>query len=140
MSLFIRVVAAAGLAVNSYLHFSVAGDYDANTATISQGTVFRIEAGVAALAAVLILLTAHRAAAAFALLVSIGSLAAVLLYRYVDLGALGPLPNMYEPTWYTEKTLSAIAEAVAALAAALALVRRRARPAVTAGAQGRHAG
>ncbi|GLZ43662.1 hypothetical protein [Actinokineospora sp. NBRC 105648] len=143
MSLPLRAVAAAGLAVNAFLHLRVAGDYDGNVATISQGTVFRVEAVIAVLAALAVLATAHRAAAAFALLVSIGSLAAVLLYHYVDLGALGPLPNMYEPTWYTEKTLSAIAEAIAALAAGTALLLRPTRtPATTPEAgqpHGRHA-
>jgi hypothetical protein len=41
-----------------------------------------------------------------------------VLYRYVDVGAFGPVPNMYDPFWApAEKTLSAVAEAVAALAA-----------------------
>jgi hypothetical protein len=31
--------------------------------------------------------------------VGASALAAVLLYRYVDLGPLGPLPDMYENTW-----------------------------------------
>jgi hypothetical protein len=34
-------------------------------------------------------------------------------YRYVDPGAIGPLPDMYEPVWFPEKTLAGIAEAVA---------------------------
>ena len=36
--------------------------------------------------------------------------AAVMLYRYVDIPAIGPLPAMYEPVWFFEKTLSAVAE------------------------------
>ncbi len=59
-----------------------------------------------------------------ALLVAAGGVGAVLLYQYVDVGAVGPLPNMYEPLSYPEKTNSLIAEAVAALAA-LALHRAR---------------
>jgi hypothetical protein len=39
------------------------------------------------------------------------------MYRYVDVGGFGPLPDMYDPTWYPEKNLSAVAEAAAALAA-----------------------
>jgi hypothetical protein len=41
-----------------------------------------------------------------------------LVYRYVNVGAFGPFPNMYENIWYTEKTLSAWAEGIGALAAA----------------------
>jgi hypothetical protein len=57
------------------------------------------------------------------------------LYRHVDVGTLGPLPNMYEPAWFPEKTAAAIAEAaglIAALAGLLVLVLRtpprRSRP------------
>ena len=50
-------------------------------------------------------------------LVAFGGVAAVLLYRYVDVGAIGPLPDMYDASWYSEKTWSAIAEAAAAGAA-----------------------
>jgi len=51
------------------------------------------------------------------LLIAAGGVGAVLLYAYIDVGGFGPLPNMYEPIWYPEKTISAVAEAVAALAA-----------------------
>jgi hypothetical protein len=43
--------------------------------------------------------------------------AAVLLYRYVDVGAIGPLPDMYHLTCNPEETLSVIAEGVVVLAA-----------------------
>ena len=49
-----------------------------------------------------------------ALAVAASALGAVLLYRYVDVGALGPLPDMYENTWQVPgKLLSAYAEAAA---------------------------
>ena len=66
---------------------------------------------------VLVLLTRHRFGALVAFLVAAGGLGAVLLYAYVDVGGFGPLPNMYDPIWYPEKTISAIAEAVAAVGA-----------------------
>ena len=88
---------------------------------LSQGQLFRIEAGLALAALVLVLLIPRRWTAAIAFLVAAGGVAAVVLYRYVDVGAFGPLPNMYEPSWYAEKTYSAVAEAVAALAALAAL-------------------
>ncbi|MGH3793809.1 MAG: hypothetical protein ACRDSP_02860 [Pseudonocardiaceae bacterium] len=114
-----RVVVAAGLAYDSYTHFDLAGSYAANVAAISQGTLFRIEAVLAGLAALLVLVTRRRTAAIFALLVASSALGAVLLYRYVniDAGILGLLPDMYEPTWYPEKVLSAVAEAAATIAA-----------------------
>jgi hypothetical protein len=43
----------------------------------------------------------------------------VLLYRYVDVGAIGPVPNMYEPVWYAEKLRSLYAEAAVVVAWAI---------------------
>jgi hypothetical protein len=65
----------------------------------------------------------------FGVLIAGSALGAVLLYRYVDVEVLGPLPNMYEPLWYPEKTLSSVAEALAVLAlgARCAVARRRTR-------------
>lgn len=121
---FFRLVAAAGLCCDAYAHFDLAGNFDANVAAISQGMIFRIDAVFAALAALLVLITRRRIAAVFALLVAGAALSVVLVYRYVDLGVLGPLPNMYEPGWYPEKTFSAVAEAVAVLAAGALLFLR----------------
>lgn len=111
-------MAAAGLGYDAYVHFDLAANFDANRALISQGMLFRVEAAAAVLAALLVLVIRHRAAVSFAVLIAGSALGTVLLYRYVDLGALGPLPDMYEPSWYSEKTYSAIAEAAAILAAA----------------------
>jgi hypothetical protein len=48
---------------------------------------------------------------------------AVVVYRYVDVGKIGPIPNMYDPFWLpTEKWISAIAEAAATIAAAALVV------------------
>lgn len=116
--MFLRVVTAIGLGVDAYVHADLAGQYDGNAGSggISQGNLFRIEAAVASLAALLILLHGRRLAAAFALVVAASALAAVIVTRYYDIGAIGPLPDMYDPAWYTEKTVSAIAEAVALVA------------------------
>jgi hypothetical protein len=121
-----RVVAAAGLAYDAYAHLDLAGNFDANKAVISQGLLFRIEAVFALLAALLVLITRRWPGATVALLVAGSALGAVLLYRYVDLGATGPLPDMYEPTWYAEKSLSALAEAAAILAAGALLFLKQA--------------
>jgi hypothetical protein len=61
-----------------------------------------------------------------ALAVAASALGAVLLYRYVDVGALGPLPDMYENTWQVPgKLLSAYAEAAAIGLAGLGLLTHR---------------
>jgi len=122
----LRLVVVAGLAVDVYVHLHLAAGYDANTAAISEGALFRVEAGVAGLAAVLVLLTRTQIGVMVAFLVAAGGVGAVLLYQYVDVGAVGPLPNMYEPLSYPEKTYSLIAEAVAALAALALLALHRA--------------
>ena len=117
----LAVVVAAGLGVDAYVHWQLAPGFDGIQGTasphISQGGLFRLEAALALIAMLLVLLTRHRFGAVVAFLVAAGGLGAVLLYAYVDVGALGPLPNMYDPIWYPEKTISAIAEVVAAVGA-----------------------
>lgn len=112
-----RVVTAAGFGYDAFAHLDLAANFDANQGLISQGMLFRVEAVAAVFAGLVVLLVRHRAAALFAVLIAGSALGAVLLYRYVDVGALGPLPDMYEPSWYPEKTYSAVAEAAAILAA-----------------------
>lgn len=122
----VRLVTALGLAVDAYVHLNLAGQYAGNVGSgLSQATVFRVEAAVAIVAAVLALATTRRVAQAVVLVVAGSAVVAALLYRYVDLGAIGPLPDMYEPIWYTEKVLSVIAEGVATLGAAITLARAR---------------
>ncbi|ARF55238.1 hypothetical protein [Streptomyces gilvosporeus] len=119
----LRLLTAAGLAVDVYVHVALADAYDSVGTVISQGTLFRAQAAAAALAAVLVLVSArNRWVWAFAFLVAASALGAVLLYRYVDVGSLGPLPNMHEPLWYPKKTASAVAEAVAMVGAAVGFV------------------
>lgn len=114
-------VVAAGLGVDAYVHWHLAPGFDGVKSTaspqISQGQLFRVETALALIAMVLVLVTRRRLAALVALLVAAGGLGAVLLFAYVDVGGWGPLPNMYDPFWYPEKTISAVAEAVAALGA-----------------------
>jgi hypothetical protein len=122
----LRVITAGGLAVDAFVHHDLAARYDPNTGTgpLSQGDLFQIEAVVAVVAALLVLVTGSRVAWLFALLVAGSALAGILFYRYNDPGQLGPLPDMYEPFWYPEKTASMAAEAVATASAALGLVLR----------------
>ena len=123
--LWLRLVASSGLAIDAYVHWNLAPDFDsfigAGPHHVSQGQLFRVEAVLAVIALVLMLFVDHLLTAVLALVTAAGGLAAVLLYRYVDVGAFGPLPDMYDPTWYPEKTISVIAEGVVVLAA-LALI------------------
>jgi len=115
-SLALAVLTAIGLAYDAKVHLHLASGYDAVGSTITQGALFRIEAVVAIVVALAVLLSDHRLVWAAAGLTGLAGVGAVVLYRYVDVGAIGPVPNMYEPIWYGEKTWSAVAEgAVAAL-------------------------
>src|SRR5581483_9364596 len=97
----LRLLTAAGLALDAYVHADLAPTYDFSGKGISQGQLFRIEAAAAALAALLLIaFGTRRLVWAYALLVATAGVGAVLLYRYVDVGALGPLRNMYEPVWF----------------------------------------
>ena len=78
---------------------------------------------MAIVAALLVLIRPRRSSWVAALLVAGSALGAVLLYRYVDVGSLGPLPDMYENTWHVPgKLLSAYAEAAAVVLAGLGLM------------------
>lgn len=127
----LRALVAAGLAIDAYVHAALADVFDVPAGgAITQGQLFLIEAGVASLAALLVLVLPARAAFAVAFLVAASALGAVLLYRYVEVGSLGPLPRMYTPVWTTEKVISAAAEGAAAALAAVGVLsqpRRRER-------------
>lgn len=117
-----RLIVAAGLAVDAYVHVDVAGRYSHNpSGSLHQDKLFLIEAGVASFAALMVFISGHRAAYALAFMVAASALGGVLLYRYQNVGTLGPIPNMYEPLWYMKKTVSAIAEGAAAVAAAFGM-------------------
>ncbi|MGW3045481.1 hypothetical protein ACWC9T_36885 [Kitasatospora sp. NPDC001159] len=125
--LVLRLLAAAGLAVDAVVHARLADQYDAVGDSITQGTLFRAEAAAASLAVVLVLLWRRRSGDLFAWAVAASGLGALLLYRYVDVGALGPLPNMHEPVWFGDKTLAAWAEGVATAALTVLLLGSRRR-------------
>lgn len=115
----LTVLVVAGLAVDAFVHLHLAPAFrGVRSSTLSEDNLFRGEAGAAILAAVALLVRPRRYTAALAFLVAAAGTGAVVVYRYVDVGAFGPFPNMYDPFWApTEKTVSAVAEAVAALAA-----------------------
>lgn len=125
----ITVITTAGLGVDAYVHWQLAPNFDTLTGAasphISQGQLFRLEAVLALIAMLLVLTSRRRVTAGCALLIAAGGLGALLLYGYVDVGGLGPLPDMYDPIWYAQKTISAVAEAVAAAGALCLLLLPR---------------
>jgi hypothetical protein len=128
------VAAAACLAVDAYVHFRDAGFYGAvATSVLSQATLFRVQASMAAAVGLALLARPSRPWWAAALLIAGSAFGAVMLYRYVNVGSLGPIPDMYEPTWASPgKLASAWAEGAATVLAAAGLLvtvsERRHRP------------
>ncbi|HEY4024312.1 MAG TPA: hypothetical protein VGM75_36890 [Pseudonocardiaceae bacterium] len=121
----LRLLTATALVIDAVVHIQLAHRYDLNVeGALSQGELFRIEGGVATLAAALILLAANRTTWALAFGTAASALGAALLYRYVDIGPLGPLPDMYEPYWYPAKVVASVAEAAGTAAAAVGLMHR----------------
>lgn len=107
----LRVLAAAALGISAYVHLHVAHLYDYGS-NLTGTQMFYAQGVVAAIVAVALLVTGNKWVWAAAALVGLVSFAAVMTYRYVDVGAIGPVPNMYDATWQPspDKLLSAIAE------------------------------
>lgn len=107
-----------GLGIDAYVHLHIASSYHlVRTSWLSQTELFRFESALAIVAAIWLLVRPNLVSAVVACLVGAGGVAAVSFYYYVDPGQLGPIPDMYEPVWYSDKTLSFDGEALAALAA-----------------------
>lgn len=114
---------AAALAVDCVIHLTLADVIQlAAPGGVGGGTLFRAQALAAGLAAVLLLATGRRFAYVVAGLVALSAFVPVLLYTYVTVPDLGPIPSMYDPTWSDDKVMSAIAEGAAALLAAIGIV------------------
>jgi len=97
---------------HTYVHIKDARNYDFNGTRITQA-LFRVEVGAAGVATVV----GHGSdarASLFAVAVAASALAAVVTYRYINVSAVGALPDMHEPTWAVSgKHLSAFAVAIA---------------------------
>ncbi len=121
---------AAGLIVNAIIHLRLASAFDALTGTLlSQGDLFRIQAVAGILIVVLLIAVRRWWVAAIAALIAVGGLGMLVLSSFVilDLTALG-LPAIFEPSWYPDKIIAAVSQAVAATAAgALAVLEHRRR-------------
>ncbi len=128
VELVLRVVVVAALATDAVVHLRLAGMYQAAApGGLGEGTLFRVEAVVAILAALFVAVRGSRAAYAVAFAVALSALAVVLLYRYVNVPAFGPVPAMYEPVWFFGKSLTAVAEGVGVIAAGAGFVYTRRR-------------
>lgn len=121
-----RLFVVAMLAYDATVHARLAQQRWVGGTGVTQGQLFALEAAAAAVVAAVLLLSGRRAVWAAAAVVALGGVVAVVVTRYVDVPALGPLPSMYEPSWYGVKTWSALAEAAGGLVAAthLLVVRR----------------
>lgn len=127
----VRVLVVAALAVDAVVHVRLADAMQlAAPGGVGGGTLFYAQATVATVAALVLLVTGHRLAYALAGLAALSALVPVLLYTYVQVPAIGPIPSMYDPTWHPEKTVSAIAEAAAVVLAVVGarLARPRSEP------------
>jgi hypothetical protein len=124
----LRVVVAGALVTEAAIHIWLALGYQlANPAGIGQGNLFYAESVVAIVVALYVLIRGTRLAFFAALLVLGSALAAVVVTAYVDLPQLGPIPPMYEPVWFVEKSISALVEGVGALLALVSLFFERRR-------------
>jgi hypothetical protein len=135
----IALVVIVGLAIDAYEHFAIASWFSFHTVKggLSESTLFRAQAVVSIVFGVLLLIWRNRTTYLLAFLVLASAVGALLLYGYVNVGAIGPLPNMYDPVWYSQKTICAIAEGIGAIAAVVGFVgcHVRARSTVGSSAQ-----
>jgi hypothetical protein len=113
----IRAATATGLAIDAYVHLDLASVYAEAGGAINEGVLFRAEAAVALLAAAAVAATGRRASYLIALVVGASAVIVMLVSRYVDVGSLGPFPDLYDPVWFPEKLLAAFAEGAASVMA-----------------------
>ncbi len=123
----LRGVAGLGLAVSAHLHIDLAAGPRFADGQVTVAGLFTGQAITAALAAVWVLARPSRLAWLATGGVALGSLVALVITVYVLVPAIGPLPAVYEPFWYTEKVVAAVAAALAAAAALIALLLPRRR-------------
>ena len=118
---------AIGLLVNAVIHFLLATPFDGNAgALISQGGLFRIQAVVNILAAGLIVVRPTRWTGLVASAVAIGGLGLLVftVYAPLDLQAFG-LPLIFEPVWYSDKVIAAVAQVIALAGGVMVAARLR---------------
>jgi hypothetical protein len=122
--LAVRLLTAAALAVSAYVHASLSSSPYYAGGQVTLGALFLGQAVVAAVVALWVLVRPSRAALVAAAVVAAASFAALVLSTYVRLPSVGPFPVLYEPFWYADKVVAAVAAGVALLLAAAGLARR----------------
>ena len=120
-----RIATAVGLVIDAYIHLHLAPLYAEGGGAINEGVLFRAEAAAALLVAAAIIAVGRRVCYLAGLLVAASALATMLVSRYIDLGQIGPFPDLYDPAWYPEKLLAAYAEGAAAAAALAGVILTR---------------
>jgi hypothetical protein len=126
----VRVIAVAGLGTDAYVHLDLASTYSEAQAPVNEGILFRAEAVLALVTALALILGARRPSFLLCFAVSASALTLMLVSRYVDLGPVGPFPDLYDPAWFPEKLAAAFGEAAAGIAslAGILLLSIRAGP------------
>ncbi|MFC6707676.1 hypothetical protein [Flexivirga alba] len=121
----LRLLVAACLVADGVVHLRLASRYALASAPghLSEGLLFRVESVAALVVALLVLVLGSRAAYAAAFVVAGSAFIAVMLFRYVAVPAFGPVPSMYEPIWFRDKSISAVAEGLGAVLSAAGFVR-----------------
>ncbi|HEU5418473.1 MAG TPA: hypothetical protein VFV41_12360 [Streptosporangiaceae bacterium] len=128
----LRLIAVAGLVIDAFVHLDLASTYAEAPAAINEGVLFRVEAVLALLAALALILPARgrarRLTFGFGFVIAASALALMLVSRYVDIGAFGPFPDFYDPVWFPEKLWAAFGEAAASAASLAGFVLLLIRP------------
>lgn len=116
------LVALVGLGIDAYTHLDLAHLYTGNTTgTVNEGVLFQIEAGLAIAIGLWLLIRPGILSIVATLLITGGGATALIVYRYYNIGKIGPIPPMHEPIWFAEKEWSLFGELIA-FAAALVLL------------------
>ncbi len=120
----VRLLTAAALAVSAYVHLDLSTSPYYAAGQLTLGALFLGQAVLAVAVAGWVLVRPSRASWAAAAVVAAASLLALVLSTYVRLPSVGPFPVLYEPFWYADKVVAAVAAGVALLSALAGLLRR----------------
>ncbi len=131
--LAVRLLVSSSLAVDAYVHSDLAHTYAEVTDGIGEGNLFRVDAVAAAVTAAAALFIANRLAYGMAFILGVSAAVLAVVATHMQVGPFGPIPDLYDPIWYSEKLVSVIAESIAAAGAigGLLILRRRSRTEAT---------
>ncbi len=119
----VRLLTAVALAVSAYVHLDLSSAPYGAGGQLTLAALFLAQAVVAALVALWVAVRPGRVAYAVAAGVAAASFLALVLSTYVRLPSVGPFPVLYEPVWYADKALAAVAAGTALVAALAGLAR-----------------